>query len=750
MFWKLGFHNQKSPLEALLEKDDVRLEDVLDQEDIIQEAKAGNDRLIAFLSQPDSVRKLLQFTTEVANGDEVDDKRRFKYPYWACELLVADIPVIDNAIVETAEHMKLLFDFLIQPAPLPQTLSLYFVRVLQTLYTKKPYEVIQYMTRQEGDLAMNFIKHIDTFGMNELILTLLGTMDEENHLQNGYSMSDWWMRHDLMPELFHRLTPDQPPDVHINIIRMLCELIRRFNNPNVVHLADSLMGPEASRQLMSIMLDDLKHNPRSIVFNEGINLAISIIDSLVRKEDACRQMREKLQQMEMYNSEELTLEVEASVNQTLKALLERAEELVEYLKHPGQLEDLHMTWVSLSPPLGLARLKIVELLLVMMKTKKRYIEEELARLDMINICLDLFFQYDMNNLLHILVDEIVTSCLVSDNVQLITHLFDKCRILERILLAAEDDLDASRQRQGRRLRKGYFGHITSMSNKIQQSEDQQPIVKEYTGRCDAWREYVTTTLAARNATDTLVLGGANASGIQSGDLLCGPDNYSYSNQLPDLEGLDSPVAETYRPVAAAHKYAPSTNQAGDAAWDVWEEAALDDQDARSSNDRDAAFDLRDVFPAEEHPKGGSVETAEEEVWQERQIVDNSANSSDPNWGEFNDAPDHSGASSGAADGKFKNLGWLGDSDDSSSDEEPQFVPSPTKTAGDNEPPATPAPAPPAATAVANCSPSEPVAGVADVEADGVAGRRKSNPQVNDEGDYTDFNFWKPNWGDISS
>lgn len=47
MFWKLGFHNQKSPLEALLEKDDVRLEDVLDQEDIIQEAKAGNDRLIA-------------------------------------------------------------------------------------------------------------------------------------------------------------------------------------------------------------------------------------------------------------------------------------------------------------------------------------------------------------------------------------------------------------------------------------------------------------------------------------------------------------------------------------------------------------------------------------------------------------------------------------------------------------------------------------------------------------------------------
>ena len=47
MFWKLGFHNQKSPLESLLEKEDVRLEEVLDQDDFLQEAKAGNDKLIA-------------------------------------------------------------------------------------------------------------------------------------------------------------------------------------------------------------------------------------------------------------------------------------------------------------------------------------------------------------------------------------------------------------------------------------------------------------------------------------------------------------------------------------------------------------------------------------------------------------------------------------------------------------------------------------------------------------------------------
>ena len=51
------------------------------------------------------------------------------------------------------------------------------------------------------------------------------------------------------------------------------------------------------------------------------------------------------------------------------------------------LEELKLTWTSLSPPLGMARLKTVELLLVLLKTKKRYVEELVIKLDLINICL---------------------------------------------------------------------------------------------------------------------------------------------------------------------------------------------------------------------------------------------------------------------------------------------------------------------------------------------------------------------------
>lgn len=44
MFWRFGFSS--STLDTLLEKEDVSLEEVLEEEDLIQEAKSMNPKLI--------------------------------------------------------------------------------------------------------------------------------------------------------------------------------------------------------------------------------------------------------------------------------------------------------------------------------------------------------------------------------------------------------------------------------------------------------------------------------------------------------------------------------------------------------------------------------------------------------------------------------------------------------------------------------------------------------------------------------
>ena len=71
-------------------------------------------------------------------------------------------------------------------------------------------------------------------------------------------MAHWWMNNDFVSQLFERLTPQFSADIHINIIRMLCELVRRFHNPNITSLADSLMAAGTAKQFLSLMLADLK------------------------------------------------------------------------------------------------------------------------------------------------------------------------------------------------------------------------------------------------------------------------------------------------------------------------------------------------------------------------------------------------------------------------------------------------------------------------------------------------------------
>lgn len=44
MFWRFGFNN--STLDTLLEREDVTLEEVMEEEDLLQEAKSLNTKLV--------------------------------------------------------------------------------------------------------------------------------------------------------------------------------------------------------------------------------------------------------------------------------------------------------------------------------------------------------------------------------------------------------------------------------------------------------------------------------------------------------------------------------------------------------------------------------------------------------------------------------------------------------------------------------------------------------------------------------
>lgn len=66
---RFGFHNATA-IDNLLDKEDVSLEAILDDDDLLQECKAQNTRLIDYFSRVDVLQRLLGYVTGQIESDE--------------------------------------------------------------------------------------------------------------------------------------------------------------------------------------------------------------------------------------------------------------------------------------------------------------------------------------------------------------------------------------------------------------------------------------------------------------------------------------------------------------------------------------------------------------------------------------------------------------------------------------------------------------------------------------------------------
>lgn len=80
--WRFGFSSTSS-LDTLLDKPNVSLEEILDEDELLQECKTQNSKLVNYLQQPRVLKRLFEHvigTAEVggAGGREWEEKVRFK------------------------------------------------------------------------------------------------------------------------------------------------------------------------------------------------------------------------------------------------------------------------------------------------------------------------------------------------------------------------------------------------------------------------------------------------------------------------------------------------------------------------------------------------------------------------------------------------------------------------------------------------------------------------------------------------
>lgn len=211
MFWQSTGYSQ-SPVDALLDRDEYTLEELLQEDDVIQETKGMNVRLIGFLKQRDNVQQLLQYLVQPA-PDPSDNQRQFKYPFAACEILACEVDAIFTTLVEDDELMALLFSLLDTPTnPLDAMLAGYFARVVHSLLTRKSSDTVAYLHRRHAELLPKLLRHIDTTSIAEVLVCVLGA-DEHTRVFLPTASLTWLKETNVLDLLLDRLRPEHPPDV---------------------------------------------------------------------------------------------------------------------------------------------------------------------------------------------------------------------------------------------------------------------------------------------------------------------------------------------------------------------------------------------------------------------------------------------------------------------------------------------------------------------------------------------------------
>lgn len=532
MFWKFDL-NTTSHVDKLLDKEDVTLHELMDEDDILQECKAQNRKLLDFLCQQHCMEELVNLITHEPPMD-MDEKVRFKYPNTACELLTSDVPQINDKLGGDETLLNILYDFLDHEPPLNPLLASFFSKTIGNLIARKTEQVISFLRKKDQFISL-VLKHIDTSAMMDLLLRLISCVEPATLRQE---VLNWLNEARIIQRLVELIHSSQDEDRQSNASQTLCDIIRLSRDqsnqlqdiPEPDPLLTALESQECVEQLLKNMFDG--EQTENCIVN-GTQVLLTLLETR-------RSGVEGL--MDSYTQGfERSYTVNSSI---LHGIEPRLKDFHQLLLSPPKKTAILTTIGVLEEPLGNARLHGSRLIAALLHTNTPSINQELCRLSTMDLLLDLFFKYTWNNFLHFQV-ELSIAAILSHSVQegrttandpesreevlngnvttenqetpennteniMVTHLFQKCCLVQRILDAWEAN-DKIQAEGG--MRRGNMGHLTRIANAVVQNMEKGPMhtqisefIKELPEDCRGrWESFVEETLTETNRRNTVDL-----------------------------------------------------------------------------------------------------------------------------------------------------------------------------------------------------------------------------------------------------
>lgn len=471
-FWKdFSF---PSPVDDILKKDDFTLEELLDEDDVVTETRNHKEALIDFLAKKEQIEALLNYFTNEPEPDATE-QRKLRYPAVACEILCSEVEEIDNFIFENTEYLDKIYNFFLSDKLNP-FLTNTVCRVAGSLLNTKVSKSLSYMKNKENFLD-RFLKHLSNPAISDFLTKIINIEGQPE----GEGTLKWLVEEKLIQKIVNQLGKDYSQDEQESASQTLLDILA------VSTLDSPLMAELESEETLTVLLNNtLEDGSTALLY--GTQVIIGMLNRLIEGDE---------------DEEEVDTEAPP---EWLGNLLKHLPRYKKLLINPSDtVKDLKLSFGQIKSTFGFHRLKVMELFRTLLLSCYKNVEDELLKLEIFKLSLDLFLEYEWNNFLHHVVEKMFLHVLEDDcGDDFRGKVLEQSRLIER--LVETDEKNRELENSDRGVRMSNMGHILNIGMALKKLAEGNDIVKGLLSN-DGWKGFDEKSLIPKEKLDATPLGG---------------------------------------------------------------------------------------------------------------------------------------------------------------------------------------------------------------------------------------------------
>jgi hypothetical protein len=464
-FWNnLRSYRNSQAFDELLSKPEVTLEQVLDDEDVVQEMKNQNPKLIALYPLPSFTSARLQDLLGllvVEPPEDADYRRGHKHPFLAAELIGCEAPQVLQSILEDPSLLSLCFS-LLSSASLNLTLAGYFSKLFHILTSKHFPRILEALCAEEHIVLSRLLTHIGAKSVADCVLRVLTYEEGEAYVAE---------RREIVERLVD--LAGEGGNQGINAVSILSDCMQKSGELRAwKDIFSGLLSPITLVKLLQNLSKEASSAVRCSLTLLTILLSHPLFSELIG--EGLPQLQETL---------------EASIP-TLESLMEKG--------------DVVETSVGSMRSVGETRLLCVEMIWGVYRADLKGLEGVIGRSRLPALTTGLFFEYVWNSFLHQTYLQLIHSVLICSETEFKGQFLRNSGIIA-LLLEWKTEITLE---TGKTLRSGYMGHAIRIGQALARAFEASPDLRTAAELSPSWDSFVSDVLNPILELETRSYGGS--------------------------------------------------------------------------------------------------------------------------------------------------------------------------------------------------------------------------------------------------